>query len=174
MREGSGAWQPRLLSPTIRARPLLPSDWPALRAAAADPLIWVLHPEPTRWQPEVFAAYFESALASRGALLVEDPVSNEVIGCSRFIGHDLAARTVEIGYTFLIRSRWGGNSNRELKQLMLGHAFTLVDSVWFVVGEANWRSRRAMEKVGGVLVPLVEGPTAARAPGRVFYRISKP
>jgi RimJ/RimL family protein N-acetyltransferase len=33
---------------------------------------------------------------------------------------------------------------------MLGHAFTFVDTVVFWVGETNWRSQRAMEKIGGV------------------------
>lgn len=167
-------WQPVLTSALLRLRPLTSADWPALLAAASDPLIWELHPEPTRWQPEVFAKFFESALTCRGAVVVEDAATGEVIGSSRFIGHDLQARSVEIGYTFLVRSRWGGPFNRELKRLMLEHAFRLVDSVWFVVGETNWRSRRAMEKCGGVLVPTQEAPLSDRAPGRVFYRILKP
>ncbi len=34
---------------------------------------------------------------------------------------------------------------------MLEHAFTFVDTVVFWVGETNFRSRPAMEKIGGVL-----------------------
>jgi hypothetical protein len=34
---------------------------------------------------------------------------------------------------------------------MLGYAFGFVDIVVFWVGDTNWRSRRAMEKIGGVL-----------------------
>lgn len=165
-------WQPTLSSDTLRVRPLVRDDWAALSAAAGDPLIWALHPEPMRWQREVFATYFESALACQGAVVVEDEVTGEVIASSRFVEHDPAARTVEIGYTFLVRSRWGGAFNRELKRLMLEHAFTVVDSVWFVVGEANWRSRRAMEKIGGVLVPGEQAPIGDRA-GRVVYRLRK-
>ena len=75
-----------------------------------------------------------------------------------------------------IKAAWRRKAqfNRELKRLMLGHAFTLVDSVWFVVGASNWRSRRAMEKIGGVLVPTEEAPIAERVSGRVFYRIRNP
>ena len=37
-----------------------------------------------------------------------------------------------------------------MKRLMLAHAFRFVDSVVFLVGPKNWRSQRAMEKIGGV------------------------
>ena len=33
---------------------------------------------------------------------------------------------------------------------MLEHAFNFVDTVVFWVGETNWRSQRAMEKIGGL------------------------
>jgi hypothetical protein len=39
--------------------------------------------------------------------------------------------------------------NSDLKQLMLRHAFQFVPSVVFLVGPQNWRSQRAMEKIGG-------------------------
>ncbi|MGB5249420.1 MAG: GNAT family N-acetyltransferase, partial [Gammaproteobacteria bacterium] len=60
-------------------------------------------------------------------------------------------REVEIGWTFLSRDYWGGSYNAEIKQLMLEHAFSFVDTVVFWVGETNFRSRRAVEKIGGVL-----------------------
>jgi len=52
----------------------------------------------------------------------------------------------------LARSHWGGVYNREMKQLMLRHAFRFVNSVIFMVGAKNLRSQRAMEKIGGVRV----------------------
>jgi len=33
---------------------------------------------------------------------------------------------------------------------MIDHAFTFAGTVIFWVGETNWRSQRAMEKIGGV------------------------
>jgi RimJ/RimL family protein N-acetyltransferase len=39
-----------------------------------------------------------------------------------------------------------------MKQLMLRHAFRFVNSVIFVVGPQNMRSRKAVEKIGGVQV----------------------
>lgn len=61
-------------------------------------------------------------------------------------------REVEIGWTFLDRSCWGGRYNREMKQLMLEHAFDVVDAVVFRVHSDNARSRRAVEKLGAVRV----------------------
>jgi RimJ/RimL family protein N-acetyltransferase len=52
----------------------------------------------------------------------------------------------------LARSHWGGIYNREMKQLMLRHAFKFVNSIVFLVGPQNIRSQKAMEKIGGVRV----------------------
>ena len=167
-------WQPTLTGSLLRLRPLREDDWPALSSAAADPRIWEQHPEPTRWQPAIFRRYFESGLACRGALVAEDLKTSAVIGSSRFCEHREDTRSVEIGYSFLTRAYWGGVFNTEMKALMLGHAFTLVDSVWFVVGEHNRRSRRAVEKLGGVLTPPERAPLEGEFPGKVIYRLAKP
>ncbi|MDB5440829.1 MAG: GCN5-related N-acetyltransferase [Caulobacteraceae bacterium] len=46
----------------------------------------------------------------------------------------------------------GGDHNRELKHLMLRHAFRFVERVVFKVGETNGRSRQALEKIGARLI----------------------
>jgi RimJ/RimL family protein N-acetyltransferase len=79
-----------------------------------------------------------------------DRSTQKLIGSSRYHGYDAERSEVEIGWTFIVRSRWGGATNREVKRLMLDHAFTSVDTVIFWVGEKNWRSQGAMTKIGGV------------------------
>ncbi len=101
----------------------------------------------------VFAAFFREALESGGALIAIDKADGRVVGSSRYYGYDPEKSEIEIGWTFLARSHWGGTYNGEMKQLMLRHAFTFVDAVVFLIGRENWRSRRAIEKIGGVLVP---------------------
>lgn len=81
-----------------------------------------------------------------------DRKDGRVIGSSRYHGYDPDRREIEIGWTFLARSCWGGGYNGDMKRLMLRHAFTFVDNVVLVIGPWNARSRRATEKVGGVLV----------------------
>src|SRR5438045_8013788 len=105
-----------------------------------------------RYKKDVFKEFFREALESGGALIAIDSKTGQVIGSSRFHGYDTEKSEIEIGWTFLARSHWGGVYNGEMKQLMLRHAFTFVNSVIFLVGPQNLRSQRAMEKIGGVRV----------------------
>jgi RimJ/RimL family protein N-acetyltransferase len=143
--------QPTLKGPRVTLRPVRPEDWDEMFAAASDPLIWEVHPERHRYEEPVFRLFFDSALETRSALTIVDNDAGKIIGSSRYFGHDPVMSEIEIGWTFLTRPYWGGAWNREIKRLMLDHAFTLVDTVIFWVGEGNLRSRRAMEKIGGVL-----------------------
>lgn len=142
--------QPTLKGELVELRPLRPDDYDDLYAVASDPLIWEQHPASDRHDPDVFRAFFEESLASGGAVLAIDAKTGRVIGSSRFHGFDAEKSQVEIGWTFLARSHWGGAYNGEMKRLMLEHAFRLVKRVVFLVGPKNVRSQRAVEKIGGV------------------------
>jgi RimJ/RimL family protein N-acetyltransferase len=144
--------QPTLQGDLVELRPLRPGDFHDLYAVAADPLIWQQHPVPDRYKEDVFKGFFRGALASGGALIVIDCSDGQVIGSSRFHGYDKERSEVEIGWTFLARSHWGGLYNREMKELMLRHAFRFVTRVIFLVGPQNMRSQRAIEKIGAVRV----------------------
>ena len=148
--------QPTLTGDLVTIRPSTPEDWDALFAVASDPLVWEVHPAHDRWQEPVFRAYFDTGLASGGALTIIDRVTGAVIGSSRYDNWKPEADEIEIGWTYLARAYWGGTYNREIKRLMLDHIHAQVATVVFSVGETNVRSRRAMEKIGGVLRPEVE------------------
>jgi len=119
---------------------------------ASDPLIWEQHPVKDRCKEDVFKGFFQESLDSGGALIAIDSKASQVIGSSRFHGYDEQESEVEIGWTFLARSHWGGVYNREMKELMLRHAFTFVEHVVFLVSPQNFRSQKAVERVGGVRV----------------------
>lgn len=159
------SWQPHLEGKLIELRPLLASDFEDLYRAAADPLIWEQHPEKGRYKRELFEKYFVSALECKGALLVIDRLTKEVLGCSRFYDQDIEKRSVAIGYTFLTRECWGKPFNKELKKLMIGYAFNYVETVLFFIGINNVRSRKAIERTGAVFVNQDEATA--------MYRISK-
>jgi N-acetyltransferase len=144
--------QPVLQSELVKLRPLRREDFPALFAVAEDPFIWEQHPAKDRYREEVFTEFFREAMDSGGALIVTDAKDGQVIGSSRFHGYDAEAGEIEIGWTFLARSHWGGIHNREMKRLMLRHAFQFVNAVVFLVGPRNLRSQKALEKIGGVRV----------------------
>jgi N-acetyltransferase len=143
--------QPVLKGELLELRPLRSEDFAGLYAVASDPLIWEQHPANDRYKKDVFEKFFRGTLESGGALLARDSKDGAIIGSSRFHGYDPEKSEVEIGWTFLARSHWGGVYNREMKQLMLQHAFKFVTSVIFVVGSQNWRSQKAVLKIGGTL-----------------------
>ena len=118
-----------------------------------------------------FREYFDGHLASGGALVVIDRRSGRIVGATRFHGYDPERREVEIGWTFLARSHWGGAVNGEVKGLMLEHAFRSVDRVLFKIHPANIRSRRSVEKLGAV-----RAGTGLDGDGResVVYALSRP
>ncbi len=142
--------QPTLISDLMALRPLLVEDFDALYAVASDPEIWQLHPAKNRWQEAEFRKFFDAAIKSGGALLVIDKNTNRVIGSSRYHNYDRENNQIEIGWTFLGREWWGGKYNREMKRLMLTHAFQTVSGVVFIVGKENYRSQAAVLKIGAL------------------------
>ncbi len=167
--------QPNLKGELIELRPLRPEDWNDLFAVASDPLIWEQHPESDRYKEEIFKVFFREALECRGAFVIVDTTSQQIIGSTRFYGYDPEKSEIEIGWTFLARKYWGGRYNRELKQLMLDHAFKFVESVVLLVGENNIRSQKATEKVGGIRDGLVKKVNGNRPPSlSIRYVIKKP
>jgi N-acetyltransferase len=167
--------QPTLEGPTLLLRPLRADDLEPLYAAAADPLIWQQHPDPLRYQRSVFEEkYFAGALAGGMALVILNKGTGQMIGSSRYYDVDPDQREVAIGYTFLVRSHWGGTTNAELKRLMLDHAFRWAKRVWFHVGPLNLRSRRAMEKIGGRYSHEAARVTMGVSSVSAFYYIDHP
>lgn len=149
--------QPHLHGELVSLRPLTPNDWSELFAVAADPLIWEQHPANDRHQEPVFKAFFQEALDSGGAFAIIDRSTGGIIGSTRFHAVEGDADAIEIGWTFLARSHWGGRFNHEAKRLMLDHAFRFVERVVFIVGENNIRSQTAVQRIGGVRPPGKDG-----------------
>jgi RimJ/RimL family protein N-acetyltransferase len=167
--------QPHLIGELIELRPATVDDFDALFAVASDPLIWEVHPAHDRWQEPVFRRFFADGLASGGMLVAIDRASGAVIGSSRYDFGRAEPAEVEIGWTFLARSHWGGRYNVEMKRLMLDHAFTAVERAIFLIGDTNVRSRHAIEKIGGKLTDRMHRANMAGAPMvHVIYAIDRP
>ncbi len=143
--------QPTLKGHHLELRPLRQDDFDSLFTVASDPLIWEQHPDNDRYQEKVFKEFFRGAIDSGGAFLATSK-EGRAIGSSRFHGYDKDRSEIEIGWTFLARSHWGGIYNGEMKRLMLDHAFQFVKNVIFVIGAQNLRSQKAIEKIGGVRI----------------------
>lgn len=140
--------QPHLVGDLVELRPLGPADWRELYGVASDPLIWEQHPASDRWKEPYFKEFFQEALDYGGAFAVIDRGTGAIIGSTQFRAFEPDPEAIEIGWTFLARSHWGGRCNREMKRLMLEHAFNFVPRVVFVVGENNIRSQTAVLRLG--------------------------
>jgi RimJ/RimL family protein N-acetyltransferase len=158
-------FQPTLENDLVLLRPLQQEDFDALYAVAADPLLWEQHPARNRYQLDVFKALFTDAMASKGALVIIDKRTNEVIGSSRIFRWNETDLSVEIGYSFIARRCWGGNYNASVKALMIAHIFTFAEKIYFVVGTENYRSQKAVLKLGAA---KIEMPFASPTPSVAF------
>ena len=152
--------QPHLVGELVELRPLRPDDWDALFGVASDPLIWEQHPARDRWKEQTFREFFAKALdevnCSGGAFAVLERATERIIGSTRFANFDPLRSEIEIGWTFLARSHWGGRYNGEMKRLMLAHAFQFVHTVYFLIGPDNIRSQKAVERIGAVRSATVQ------------------
>jgi RimJ/RimL family protein N-acetyltransferase len=146
----------RLEGRLIVLEPIAAEHEPAMRAAAADPVVW-------RWMQvdasteDGFDVWFRHALrnAETGTevpFATVDRESGRVLGSTRFLTLRPEHRGVEIGNTWLERSAWSGGANIEAKLLMLGHAFERAGAmrVEFKTDARNVESRRALEALPAV------------------------
>jgi RimJ/RimL family protein N-acetyltransferase len=159
--------QPTLSGRHLTLRPLVPQDFDQLFVAASDPLVWAQHPDPGRGTREGFLPLFDAALKSKACLVAGTAAG--LVGWSRYSNYAPGER-IDIGYTLIARSHWGGATNAEMKRLMLVHAFTDVPEVLFRVAERNFRSRRAVEKLGAELAGADDTPRWGQI--HVTYRLT--
>jgi RimJ/RimL family protein N-acetyltransferase len=132
----------------ILLEPLQALHFEELYAIASDPLIWEQHPNPNRYQKDVFQTFFEGAINSGGAFIIRNADTGKALGSSRFYDYSRINDEIKIGYTFFSRDCWGKGINKEVKTLMLNYAFIYVERVIFHVGASNIRSQNAMLQLG--------------------------
>lgn len=166
-------WQPILRGTSLHLRPIHGGDFEPLHQAASDPLIWAQHSEPNRHERDVFRRFFDGALACGGGLVALDAATGRLIGSSRYYDWNPVDRSVVIGYSFLERARWGTGANREMKSLMLGHAFQWADTAWFHVSPGNIRSQRALERIGARLDRSEQVPVGGVLSPRLIYAVRR-
>lgn len=142
--------QPTLTNELVQIVPLKESDFDLLFKVASDELLWEQHPEKERYKEDVFTKLFEDAISSQTAFKVIDVKTNICIGSTRFYEYNETEKSVAIGYTFIDRNYWATSYNRNLKNLMIDYAFQYVDVIFFHVGDTNFRSQKAVEKLGAL------------------------
>ncbi len=163
--------QPNLEGDLVRIGPLVEEDFEELFQVASDPLIWEQHQNKTRYAEEEFRQFFDGAIRSKAAFAIKDRRNGQLIGSSRFKVVDEGDAVVEIGWSFLARSFWGGRYNREIKRLMVNYALTYFRRVVFYVHPKNIRSQRAMEKLGAEAMEYPNKPWVLPKDKGITYSI---
>ncbi|MEM6644164.1 MAG: GNAT family protein [Bacteroidota bacterium] len=102
--------------------------------------------------------------------------SGSVIGSTSFGHIDWDEKCVEVGWTWLGQDYIGTGINKQMKFLMLRHAFEIMDieRLELRTDELNVRSRRAMEKIGAQYDGILRNHRSTRGGRRrntVIYSI---
>ena len=142
-------------------------DFVDLYSVAKDPNIWKQHPENDRWKKDKFLLFFNKGLQSDfGFLKIIDKNSNKIIGSTRFYSYDKIDEAIRIGFTFISKEYWGTLANFQIKKIMIDYSFKYLSKIYFDIGNTNFRSRKAVEKLGATLFQ-------DNASGNVIYLLKK-
>ena len=130
-------------------RPVLSSDFASLYAVGKNPVIWAQHSEKKRGDLAEFQRFFDQGMEQGwGFYVVVSQKTQEIVGSTRFYEFNPQNRSIAIGYTFFDPSLWGSGINSAVKKAQLDHAFQQVEQVLFYVYDQNFRSQKAVAKLG--------------------------
>lgn len=108
--------------------------------------------------PSSLKRYVETALDQQNdkksiPFIILDKKSESYAGCTRYMNINCQHKVLEIGATWIGREFQGSGLNSHMKDLMINYAFDEMsfDKIEFRIDERNMQSRKAVEKLGGVL-----------------------
>jgi RimJ/RimL family protein N-acetyltransferase len=143
-----------LESASVKLSPLRVEHADALVIAASDGNLWELWFTFVPSQDSI-GRYINDALNEQAQglalpFVVIDKASGKVVGSTRFCHADTVNKRVEIGYTWYSKSSQGSSVNKECKNLLLTHAFEVLDAiaVEFRTHWHNYASRQAIARLG--------------------------
>jgi RimJ/RimL family protein N-acetyltransferase len=140
----------------VELLPLEAAHFDSLFLAASNKEIWELTSVDYSVK-EIFYPNFNNALNERenGSVypfVIIHKHSNTIIGTTRLLEIYPNDIKIEIGVTWIMKEFWGTTVNLECKLLLLNYCFETLEAnrVQFRAKDNNLRSRRAIEKIGGV------------------------
>ncbi|SIT19146.1 Protein N-acetyltransferase, RimJ/RimL family [Chryseobacterium ureilyticum] len=141
---------------TIELIPLEKEHLEELYTAAADKELWANIPSDCS-DKELFYKNYEFALSEREngnqyPFVIRNKQTKRLIGSTRFFEIYPSDRKLEIGWTWITKEFWGTSVNLESKLLLLTYCFETLKTnrVQLKTKDNNFRSRKAIEKIGGV------------------------
>lgn len=141
---------------TIELIPLEKEHFEELYSAAADKDLWTLIPTDGS-DKTIFYQNYEFALSEREngnqyPFVIKHKETQQLIGSTRLFEIYPADKKLEIGWTWITKDYWGTSVNLECKLLLLTYCFEVLKTnrVQLKTKDDNFRSRKAIEKIGGV------------------------
>ena len=98
-------------------------------------------------------------------LKIYDKILNKIIGSTRFYSLDKRQFNKNWFY-FYCAGYWGTTINYQVKDMMINYTFKFLDKIYFDIGVHNYRSRKAIEKIGAILFK-------DNVTGNVIYKLRK-
>jgi N-acetyltransferase len=145
---------PTLEGQHVLLRPMVRTDGPAIVEAASDGRLWELFytTVPSAEDIEAYLDKAEEDTASGRSMpfAVIDQASGKLVGATRYMRMNEAAKRLEIGTTFYAQSVQRSPVNTESKLLLLSHAFETMgcNCVQLRTETMNFASQRAIERLG--------------------------
>ncbi len=141
----------------VRLSPLKLDNYTKLASVASQEKLAEYSPSDI-YSPETLKNYVETALeqkknATSIPFIVYDKKTKTYAGCTRYMHINWKNKVLHIGATWIGREFQGSGLNGHMKFLMLNHAFDEMgfEKVEFRIDERNIKSRKAVEKLGGIL-----------------------
>ncbi|MDM1520538.1 GNAT family N-acetyltransferase [Myroides odoratimimus] len=141
---------------TVDLIPLEKEHLEELYQASADKELWRLVPTDCSDRDTFYDNYQNALIAREKGLqypfVIIDKRTQKIIGSTRFFEMYEADKKLEIGWTWITQEYWGSVVNLECKLLLLTYCFEVlkINRVQLKTKDTNIRSRKAIEKIGGV------------------------
>lgn len=140
----------------VRLEPLKIDHVEALSHVGLESELWRWIPSPVatidHMRDYVLKALDEQLQGFALPFVIIDQVSNQVIGCTRYVDIVMSHKRLEIGSTWLTSMYQRTKANTEAKLLLLTYAFEKMDviRVIFKTDALNEKSRKAILRIGAV------------------------
>lgn len=141
---------------TVTLIPLEQEHLEELYSASTDKELWKLVPSDCSERATFFSNYSYALEArvngTQYPFVILDNRTNKIIGSTRFFEIYQADKKLEIGWTWITQEYWGTTVNLECKLLLMSYCFEVLKTnrVQLKTKDTNIRSRKAIEKIGGV------------------------
>jgi RimJ/RimL family protein N-acetyltransferase len=148
--------QTRLIGQTVSLIPLEEEHFDDLRSLSGDERIWKFFPvngaDPVRLTDMLNTVVGERDKGNQFPFVIVHNKQNKIVGSTRFMDLQPKHQKLEIGGTWLHPDYWSSQVNIESKLLLLTHCFEELRTIRVLLktDETNTRSRKAIEKIGGV------------------------